>query len=84
MEGTFPATAGFQDSNISESSKKKKGFEMDFECDFSPFWIQTITWSEPYSCEKKRFRILGTYILMDCVLSCTDPGCGKANMVVLC
>ena len=27
--------------------KKKSGFEIHFDCDFSPFRIQTLTWSHP-------------------------------------
>ena len=35
----FTATAGFQDSDISESNKKREVFQMHFKCDFSPFRI---------------------------------------------
>ena len=40
---TFQATAGFYDSDISESNNKKKsGVDMHFECDFSTFRIETL------------------------------------------
>ena len=45
MSGTFQATAELQDSELSESKKKKKGFEMHFECELSPFMILTLIWS---------------------------------------
>ena len=45
MGGTFQVTARFQDSGLSESNKN--GFEMRFKCEFSPFRIQTLTWSHP-------------------------------------
>ena len=41
MGGTFEATAGFQDSDFSRSSKNS------FELEFSPSGIQTLTWSHP-------------------------------------
>ena len=46
MGGTFQATAGFQDSDFFQKTVKNS-FEMDFECEFSPFRIQTLTWSNP-------------------------------------
>ena len=49
MNGTFQATAGFQDLDIFQKAVKK-GFEMHFECEFSPFRIQTLTRSHPRIC----------------------------------
>ena len=43
--GTFQASAGFQDSVVTEVNKH--GFEMCFECDFSPFRIHAWTWAHP-------------------------------------
>ena len=57
--GLFLLQLDFRIQIFQKAVKKKKGFEMDFECDFSPFWIQTITWSEPYSCEKKEVQDSG-------------------------
>ena len=45
MGGTFQASAGFQDSDISQ-----KAIKMAYsECEFATFRIQTLTWSCAWS-----------------------------------
>ena len=43
--GLFSLQPDFRIRDISESNKN--GFEMHFQCDFSPFRVQTLTWSHP-------------------------------------
>ena len=54
MGGTCQATAGFQDSDIFHED----GVQMYFECDFSPFRIQTLTWFHP--CSSQRIMVMCT------------------------
>ena len=52
MGGSFQATSGFQDSRlyicVSLSETNKNGSEVHFECEFSLFRIQTLTWLHPW------------------------------------